>query len=111
MTLVPLTISGENITVFFWSSSLTGMKYAYYIRDSIFYADYNVKNRIFLLNFFVSIIFNLLILIVLSWINHYTFKKQVLKASKEAGIEIQGKKASVDWKLLNHIDKRNSDLE
>lgn len=99
MTLVPLTISGENITVFFWSSSLTGMKYAYYIRDSIFYADYNVKNRIFLLNFFVSIIFNLLILIVLSWINHYTFKKQVLKASKEAGIEIQGKKASVDQSL------------
>ncbi len=98
-SLVPLTISGENMTVFSYASSLTGMNYAYYIQDSTFYADYNVKNRIFLMNFFVSILFNLLILAVLSWINHYTFKKQVLKASKEAGIEIGGGKASIDQSL------------
>ena len=93
--LLALTISDEDVTAFSYSSPLTGMKYAYYIQDSTFYADYKVKNRIFLMNFFVSILFNCLILVVLSWINHSTFKKQVLKASKKAGIEIADGKATI----------------
>ncbi len=97
--LVSVNVSDEDVTVFSYSSLATGVKYAYYIQDSTFYADYNMRNRIFLMNFFISIIFNLLILMVLSWINHYTFKKQVLKASKEAGIEIGGRKASIDHSL------------
>ena len=64
--LLALTISDEDVTAFSYSSPLTGMKYAYYIQDSTFYADYKVKNRIFLMNFFVSILFNCLILVVLS---------------------------------------------
>ena len=98
-SLVSLDISGKTVTAFPYSSSLTGMKYAYYIQDSTFYADYNVKNGIFLMNFCVSVLFNLLILLVLSWINHYTFKKQVLRASKEAGIEISDGKTSIDQSL------------
>ena len=97
--LLALTISDEDVTAFSYSSPLTGMKYAYYIQDSTFYADYKVKNRIFLMNFFVSILFNCLILVVLSWINHSTFKKQVLKASKKAGIEIADGKATIDQSL------------
>ncbi len=99
LPLVSVNVSDEDITVFPYSSSITGMKYIYYIQDNTFYADYNVRNRIFLMNFFLSILFNLLILMVLSWINHYTFKKQVLKASREAGIEIKGGKASIDQSL------------
>ncbi len=89
----------EDMTMFSFPSFRTGLKYVYYIQNSTFYADYNVRNRIFLMNFLISIVFNLLILVVLSWINHYTFKKQVLKASREAGIQLDQGKTSIDQSL------------
>lgn len=98
-SLVSVNVSDEDMTVFPYSSRVTGVRYAYYIQDSTFYADYNVTYRVFLMNFFISVIFNLLILAALSWINHYTFKKQVWKASREAGIEVGDKKASIDQSL------------
>lgn len=97
--LLSAEIAGEDMTVFSFSSPKTGLKYVYYIPNNTFYEDYNVKKRIFFLNFVVSIVFNLVILALFSWINHNTFKKQVLKASKEAGIDIENGKSSIDDSL------------
>lgn len=98
-SLLSAKIQDENMTIFPFSATETGLRYIYYIYDSTFYADYHVRNRIFFMNFVISIVFNLLILLVLSWINHYTFKKQVLKASKEAGLELEKGKTSIDHSL------------
>lgn len=93
---VPLAtrVKNEDMTVFHSGFRKTSLEYVYYVQNSSFYADYNVRNRIFLMNFFISIFYDLLILASFSLINHYTYKKQVLKASKEAGLDIKEEKGS-----------------
>ncbi|PNV62399.1 hypothetical protein C0033_09840 [Clostridium sp. chh4-2] len=94
-----LKIDDEAMTAFYSNSQKTNLNYVYYVQNSTFYADYNVRNRIFLMNFFISIIFNLIILAVFSWFNHYAYKKRLIKVSKDAGITLENEKASFDHSL------------
>lgn len=97
--LLSVKLKDQPMTAFHLQSKDTGLNYIYYVQNSIFYADYNVRNRIFLMNFLVSVFFNLLILGVFSCFNHYAYKKRLLLFSKEAGITIQDKKQSFDNSL------------
>lgn len=104
----------EDVMVFSEKSASSGLRYTYYIKNSDFYADYNVKNRIFVFNFVLSIIFNLVILGAFSLFNHIVYKKQVLKVSEEAGIELEDKKGSFDHSLQvlsNEITTLNENVK
>ena len=83
VTLLPVHLNSGETTVFHSGFQRTGLEYYYYIQNNRLYADYNVQNRIFLMNFLLSIFFNLAILSVFSWFNHCAFKKRMSKASEE----------------------------
>lgn len=83
VTLLPVHLNSGETTVFHSGFQRTGLEYYYYIQNNRLYADYNVQNRIFLMNFLLSIFFNLAILSVFSWFNHCAFKKKMSKASEE----------------------------
>lgn len=83
VTLLPVHLDSGETTVFHSGFQRTGLEYYYYIQNNRLYADYNVQNRIFLMNFLLSIFFNLAILSVFSWFNHCAFKKRISKASEE----------------------------
>lgn len=83
VTLLPVHLDSGETTVFHSGFQRTGLEYYYYIQNNRLYADYNVQNRIFLMNFLLSIFFNLAILSVFSWFNHCAFKKRMSKASEE----------------------------
>ena len=77
VTLLPVHLNSGETTVFHSGFQRTGLEYYYYIQNNRLYADYNVQNRIFLMNFLLSIFFNLAILSVFSWFNHCAFKKKM----------------------------------
>lgn len=83
VTLLPVRLDSGETTVFHSGFQRTGLEYYYYIQNNRLYADYHVQNRIFLMNFLLSIFFNLVILSVFSWFNHCAFKKRMSKASEE----------------------------
>ena len=83
VTLLPVHLDSGETTVFHSGFQRTGLEYYYYIQNNRLYADYNVQNRIFLMNFLLSIFFNLAILSVFSWFNHCAFNKRISKASEE----------------------------
>ena len=83
VTLLPVRLDSGETTIFHSGFQRTGLEYYYYIQNNRLYADYNVQNRIFLMNFLLSIFFNLVILSVFSWFNHCAFKKRMSKASEE----------------------------
>ena len=99
VSILSTRIGDEDMTAFHSVFQSTNLNYVYYIQNSTFYADYNVRNRIFLMNFVLSIVFNLAILVAFSFFNHYAYKKRLLKASKDAGIELGNKNASFDNSL------------
>lgn len=94
-----LKIDDEAMTAFYSNSQKTNLNYVYYVQNSTFYADYNVRNRIFFMNFLISILFNLIILVAFSLFNHHAYKKRLLKVSKDAGIDLEDGKASFDHSL------------
>ncbi|KEZ90985.1 helix-turn-helix transcriptional regulator [Lacrimispora celerecrescens] len=96
---VQMKLDGEPNMVFSGSSALTRLNYVYYMPESTFLADYNVKSRIFLQNFAISILFNILVLVVVSYLNYYVYHKRVLTVSREAGIAIGGEGKGFDGSL------------
>lgn len=96
---VQMKLNGEPNMVFSGSSALTRLNYVYYMPESAFLADYNVKSRIFLLNFAISILFNIMVLVVVSYLNYYVYRKRVLTVSREAGIAIGGEGKGFDGSL------------
>lgn len=96
---VKMKVSGEPVTVFSNAFTLTGLSYIYYIPDYAFLADYNVKSRIFLMNFGISILFNILVLAGISYLNYSVYHKRVLVVSKRAGISIGEDRRSFDSSL------------
>lgn len=94
-----LESSDESITVFRKTSSTSGLMYLYSIRDSIFYKNYNITTNMFLINFFISIGFNILVLALISFYNYKTYRGRVLAVSKNAGIDIGVSEKSFDGSL------------
>lgn len=91
--------SDESVTVFRKTSSTSGLMYLYSIRDSIFYKNYNITSNMFLINFLISIGFNILVLALISFYNYKTYRGRVLAISKNAGIDIGVSEKSFDGSL------------
>lgn len=98
-TPVSLEFGGDQITVFHGVSSVSGLKYLYRIENSRFYREYNATRRMFVMNFVISIGFNLLLLILISYYNYQTYRKEVVSASKKAGLFIGQEKQSFNGSL------------
>lgn len=92
-------LGGEPVTMFTGTFPLTGLYYAYYLSDTTFLADYNVKNRIFFMNFGISVLFNLLMLAGISYLNYFVYRRRIQTVSKEAGIIIGDENKSFDRSL------------
>lgn len=91
--------SRQGVTAFQYTSSTTGLQYRYTMDNTIFYADVNSKNRVFLFNFLISIAFNVVLLLIISYYSNYIYREKLLRISREAGVPIQKDKKSFDSSL------------
>lgn len=87
----PITINGDGIsqTVFYIISQDTGLLYLYQVADSSFYAEYHTIKHMFLIGYLISIVFNLLILIWITYYNNTAYRKRIQQVSKRMGITIE----------------------
>lgn len=95
----PITNEKGEWMVFYAPSSLSGLTYFYRINNSLFYRDYEITNRMFLFNFLISILFNIIVLLIISYYNHIAYRKRVLTLSEEAGIAIHESERSFDGSI------------
>lgn len=97
----PFDIESENgpVTIFHTVSPTSGLMYFYTINNSRFYEEYNVTNHMFIMSFIISIAFNILVLVLISYYNYITYRKRVLTLSKNAGIVIEKSDRSFDGSL------------
>ena len=96
---VQMKLNGEPTMVFSGFSMLTRLNYVYCMPESTFLADYNVTSRMFLLNFAISVFFNIMVLAIVSYLNYYVYHKRVITVSREAGIAIGGEGKGFDRSL------------
>lgn len=75
------------------TSAISDLHYYYDVDSSQFYKDYNITNRMFLYNFLISILFNIIVLLVISYYTYGTYRRRVLRLTAEAGISIQGERS------------------
>lgn len=89
----------ERITVFHTAAEDSGLTYLYRIADRGFYAEYNVTKRMFIMSFVLSIGFNIIMLLVVSYYNYLAYRKRVRDVSKGAGIDLLQEDKSFDGSL------------
>lgn len=76
------------VTVFHKASSDNGLMYFYSINNSSFYKEYNITNRMSIMNFIISIVFNIMVLLIVSYYNYRIYRDKVLSLSENVGIVI-----------------------
>lgn len=96
---IRMKLNGEPVIVFSNSSQATGLDYVYYMPEHTLFADYQVNSRIFLINFGFSILFNILMLAGITWLNYFIYRRRIVTFSEAAGIEMGEKKKSFDQSL------------
>lgn len=104
-----MELDGERITAFHSVSSGSNMIYLYRISNSRFYTEYDATRRVFILSFVISIGFNMLMLLVVSYYNHVVYRKRVRKISAETGITMGEEKQGFD-DSLRHLTKEITSL-
>lgn len=87
-----------------YTSSTTGLSYYYAVDRNVFYQDYTAVNRMFLFNFLLSIGFNVVLLLLISYYNHTTYHHRIHILSENAGIPIDKSEKSFD-SSLNNLEK------
>jgi len=81
------------------TSSTSGLNYYYAVNSNVFYHDYASINHIFLLNFLLSIVFNVILLLIISHYNHTTYRNRIHILSKNTGLSIGEAGKSFDSSL------------
>ncbi len=89
----------ENLMIFHETSPTSGLNYYYGIDSSRFYEDYEITNRMMLFNFLLSILFNIVMLLLITYYNHTAYRRRVQTLSKEAGISMEDSDKSFDGTL------------
>lgn len=85
-----------SVMVFHTVSPVSGLTYFYSINNNRFYDEYNVTNQMFVMNFIISVVFNIMVLVLISYYNYATYRRRVLTLSKNAGIAIEESDKSFD---------------
>lgn len=98
---MPFPIKGEKEQwmAFHSMSPTSGLNYYYCVNSSQFFKDYDVTKRMFLFNFIMSILFNLVVLLLISYYNYTAYRKRVQTLSREAGILKEDSSKSFDGSL------------
>lgn len=86
------------------SSPTSGLNYYYAMDSTGFYRDYTSVSHILLFSFFLSIVFNVVMLLVITYYNHTTYHNRVHILSKNTGIPIDHSAKSFD-RSLNLLEK------
>lgn len=81
------------------TSLINGLNYYYAVDSKVFYQDYTTINRMLLFNFLLSVIFNVILLLIISFYNHTTYHNRIHILSKNTGIPIDKSKKSFDGSL------------
>ena len=101
--------AGENKTALTYESSTTSLSYEYAITDSVLYADVNTTNRVFLFNFILSILFNIVLLLAISRYSGRIYRERLVSLSEEAGVAVGAEHKSFD-SSLQHLRKEIQSL-
>lgn len=83
-------------TLFTYDSNATSLSYRYYVENSVLYEDVTSTNRIALFNFALSILFNVVLLMIISTYSGKIYLKRLTGLSKAAGIEIEKSNKNFD---------------
>lgn len=94
-----LTVGNDPITVFLDDSSDSGLRYIYRIENDRLYQDYYEIRHNFLINFLLSIGFNVMLMALIAYYYYAAYRGRVLEASRKAGIQVDGARQSFDTSL------------
>lgn len=94
----------DGYMVFHNTSPTSGLNYYYAVDSNGFYQDYRSINHLFLFNFLLSIIFNAVMLMILSFSNHTAYSSRVRLLSQKTGIPLEESEKSFDGSL-NRLEK------
>lgn len=85
--------------VFHNTSPVSGLNYYYAVDSSLFFQDYPSISHMFLFNFLLSFLFNVILLLVISRTNHAVYRRRMHTLSKKAGIDLDDSKHNFDSSL------------
>lgn len=86
-------------TPFYYESDEMGLSFVYYMDDQILYKDVQSKNQLFLMNFLISIGFNVLLLFGISYYSSHIYQKKLIAITKETGVSISQDSKNFDTSL------------
>lgn len=92
------TSDGQHI-VFRSTSSASGLNYYYAVDRSLFFQDNISISHMFLFNFLLSFLFNVIPLLIIFQTNHSAYRSRVHTLSKKAGLELDDSKHTFDSSL------------
>lgn len=92
-------LESGSMMVFHGLSPVSGLTYLYSMDAGLFYKDYDLTNRMLWVNYFISVLFNLIVLVVLSCYSYFAYRGKVLALTRNAGIPLDGSKRSFDGSL------------
>lgn len=90
--------------IFQSTSPSSGLNYYYAVDSTLFYRDYTAISHTFLVNFLLSLIFNVILLLVISYYNHSAYRSRVRVLSEKTGISMDDSERSFDGSL-NLLEK------
>lgn len=82
-----------------YTSPTSGLNYYYAVDSTGFYQDYTSISRMFLFHFLLSIVFNVIVLFLISYYNHTAYHNRVQRLSQNAGIPLSESEKSFDGSL------------
>lgn len=98
---LPIRMKLDKVPVIVFSNSFqaSGLDYVYYMPECTLFADHHVNSRIFLTNFGLTILFTILMLAGITWLNYFLYRKRIVTFTQAAGIEMGENKKSFDDSL------------
>ena len=93
------TVGNDPITVFLDENSDSGLNYMYRIENDRLYKDFYEIRHNFLVNFLLSIGFNVILMALIAYYYYVAYRGRVLEASRQAGINVEGTRQSFDTSL------------
>ncbi len=99
-----VTIGGDRYILTQYHSDSTGFVYSEFAYLGGFSREYGANSRMLKIQFFLSVLFNILVLAGLSCINYVIYRRHLLRIYTKSGVSIREKTQSID-KTLNMLEE------
>lgn len=106
-----LQLDGEELVLSQRENAQLGVRYYYAIPRSMFVRSYSAQFRALWLNYLVSVLFTLAVLLGYSYLSGRTYRRRVVSATQKAGVALAASDGSFDHSLdalTNHLTTLNS---